>query len=41
MNEYYQFSDGWFTYYYNIETGERKFRLDDNDVLVEDEDDSN
>lgn len=35
-----KFNDGWFTYYYNIETGERKFRLDDNDVLVEDEDDS-
>lgn len=33
--------DGWFTYYYNTETGERKFRLDDNDVLIEDEYDSN
>ena len=35
MNEYYQFSDGWFTYYVNVETGEKKLKLDDGDVLVE------
>jgi hypothetical protein len=35
-----KFNDGWFTYYYNTETGERKFRLDENDVLIEDEYDS-
>ena len=35
MNKYYQFSDGWFTYYVNVETGEKKFSLDKDDVLVE------
>ena len=29
-----RFSDGWFTYYYNIETGEQKFELDDGDIEV-------
>lgn len=35
MNEYYQFSDGWFTYYVNVETGDKKFSLDEGDVLIE------
>ena len=35
MNKYYQFSDGWFTYYVNVETGYKKFSLDKDDVLVE------
>ena len=35
MNEYYQFSDGWFTYYINAETGAKKFSLDKDDVLIE------
>ena len=35
MNKYYKFSDGWFTYYVNVETGEKKFSLDKDDVLVE------
>jgi hypothetical protein len=26
-----KFNDGWFTYYYNTETGEKKFRLDANE----------
>lgn len=34
-NEYYKFSDGWFTYFVNTETGEKKFALDPGDVLVE------
>lgn len=35
MNKYYKFSDGWFTYYVNVVTGEKKFSLDKDDVLVE------
>ena len=35
MNKYYIFSDGWFTYYVNVVTGEKKFSLDKDDVLVE------
>ena len=35
MNEYYQFSDGWFTYYVNVKTGDKKLTLDKDDVLVE------
>lgn len=30
-----KFYDGWFTFFYNIETGERKFKLDPGDVLVD------
>lgn len=30
-----RFYDGWFEYYYNVETGERKFRLDLDDILIE------
>ena len=30
-----RFSDGWFTYYYNIDTGERKFELEPGDVLID------
>ena len=30
-----KFDDGWFTYYYNIETGERKFELEPGDIEVE------
>ena len=29
-----EFYDGWFAYYVNIETGEKKFKLEDGDVLV-------
>lgn len=35
MEKYYEFSDGWFTYYINVETGHKKFVLDEFDVLVE------
>lgn len=34
MDEYYKTSDGFFTYYINKTTGEKKFRLDENDILV-------
>lgn len=33
--EYYQTSDGWFDYYVNTETGEKKFHLDKGDILVD------
>lgn len=35
MNKYYEVSDGWFTYYVNVDTGEKKFELDKDDVFVE------
>lgn len=34
-NEYYEFSDGFFTYYVNAKTGEKKFRIYNGDLLVE------
>lgn len=34
MNNWYEFNDGWFTYYVNTETGEKKLELDDGDNLV-------
>lgn len=34
-NEYYKTSDGFFDYYVNRKTGEKKFKLDENDVEVE------
>ena len=34
-NKYYQINDGWFTYYVNAETGEKKLYLDEDDVVVE------
>lgn len=33
-NEYYPVSDGFFNYYVNKETGEKKFKLDKEDVLI-------
>lgn len=35
MNEYYKFNDGFFTYYINTDTGAKKFRLDENDILID------
>lgn len=35
MEKYYAFSDGWFIYYINVETGYKKFVLDEFDTLVE------
>ena len=34
-NEYYKASDGFFSYFVNKKTGEKKFKLDKNDVCVE------
>lgn len=34
MNKYYKFSDGWFTYYVNVRTGEKKLLLDEGDIEV-------
>ena len=34
-NKYYEFSDGFFTYYVNVKTGEKKFSLDNGDLLEE------
>ena len=35
MEKYYKMSDGFFDFYVNVGTGEKKFKLDENDVLVE------
>ena len=35
MNKYYKFKDGFFTFYVNTLTGEKKFRLEEGDVEVE------
>ena len=35
VNEWYEINDGWFTYYANKATGEKKFELEDGDILVE------
>lgn len=32
--KYYEWNDGFFTYYVNVETGEKKFRLEEGDILV-------
>lgn len=41
MNEYYEVNDGWFTYYVNAETGEKKITLEDGEILVPHEIDEN
>ena len=35
INEYYKFSDGFFTYYINAKTGEKKFMLGNDDLLID------
>lgn len=35
MNEYYEFADGMCTYFVNVHTGEKKFKLDADDILVD------
>lgn len=35
LNKYYQINDGWFTYYVNFETGDKKFKLDEDDLLID------
>jgi hypothetical protein len=34
MNQWYEWDDGWFTYYVNIDTGEKKFELEEGDELI-------
>ena len=34
-NKYYKVSDGFFDYYININTGEKKFTLENDDIEVE------
>lgn len=34
-NKYYKFYDGFFTYYINAKTGEKKFMLDNDDLLID------
>lgn len=34
-DEWYKVNDGWFTYFVNKKTGEKKFALEDGDVEVE------
>lgn len=34
-NLYYEWSDGFFTYYVNTVTGKKKFELEDNDILID------
>ena len=31
-----KFNDGWFEYYVNIDTGEKKFRLEEEDIEIDD-----
>ena len=34
--QYYKFNDGWFTYYVNVKTGKKKFKLNEQtDIEVE------
>lgn len=33
--KYYKTSDGWFDFYVNVDTGEKKFFLEEGDILVE------
>ena len=33
-NQYYEWNDGWFEYYINEDTGERKLELEPGDVVV-------
>ena len=33
-NRWYEWNDGWFNYYVNVETGDKKLELEKGDVLV-------
>lgn len=35
MDKYYKFNDGFFAYYVNVLTGEKKFKLTEGDIEVE------
>lgn len=34
QSKYYRFSDGWFDYFVNVVTGEKKYRLEEGDIEV-------
>lgn len=34
-NCYYKFNDGWFTYYVNVKTHEKKLELEEGDIEVD------
>lgn len=34
-NRYHKAYDGWFNYYVNVDTGEKKFKLDEGDICVD------
>lgn len=34
-DKWYEFNDGWFTYYINKRTGEKKLKLEEGDILVD------
>jgi len=34
-NYWYKFYDGWFSYYVNNETGQKKFELEEGDILIQ------
>lgn len=34
-DDWYKFSDGWFTYYVNRNTGEKRYNLDDDEVVMQ------
>lgn len=34
-NTWHKFNDGWFTYFVNTLTGEKKFELEDGDIEVD------
>ena len=35
MAKYYKYNDGWFIYFINTETGEKKYNVDDDDEIVD------
>ena len=35
MAKYYKYNDGWFIYFINTETGEKKYNIDDDDEIVD------
>ena len=33
--KYYKYNDGWFIYFINTETGEKKYNIEDDDEIVD------
>lgn len=36
MFRYIKFNDGWFSYYVDVDTGKKKFKMDDGDIVLSD-----